>query len=235
MRLIGRSAEISGMKVVILMAGIGSRLGNALPKCLTPLRADYTILDHQLENLEAFAGNIIAVVGFKRDLILERHPELLFAYNPLYDETNTSQSLLIALRHVRGEDVLFLNGDVVFDPRIIAALLECEGSCMAVVRSRVADEEVKFSLDARGRIQAVSKSVTESIGEAIGINLIRAWDLELVTLCLEQCDRTDYFERGLEIAIGRGLVLHPVDVSCFPCVEIDFIDDLNRAKEMIGS
>ena len=96
------------MKVVILVAGIGSRLGNALPKCLTLLRPNYTIIDHQLENLKAFAGDIIAVVGFKKDLILERHPELLFAYNPLYDQTNTSQSLLIALRHLRGEDMLFL-------------------------------------------------------------------------------------------------------------------------------
>jgi choline kinase len=52
------------MKVVILMAGIGSRLGSKLPKCLTPLKTGYTILDHQLENLTAFAGDIVAVVGF---------------------------------------------------------------------------------------------------------------------------------------------------------------------------
>ena len=75
------------MKVVILLAGIGSRLGNSLPKCLTPLRPDYAILDHQLENLEAFAGDILAVVGFKKEIILERHPELLFAYNPRFDQS----------------------------------------------------------------------------------------------------------------------------------------------------
>lgn len=223
------------MKVVILMAGIGSRLGNHYPKCLTPLRPDYTILDHQLENLEAFAGDIIAVVGFKKEIILERHPELLFAYNPLFDQTNTSQSLLIAFRHLRGEDVLFLNGDVVFDPRIIAAMLECEHSSMAVVRSPVAEEEVKFCLDGEGRIKAVSKSVAEPAGEAIGINLIRARDLESVTLGLERCGPMDYFERGIEIAIDDGLVLSPVDVTRFPCIEVDCIDDLNRAKDMIGS
>ena len=223
------------MKVVILLAGIGSRLGNSLPKCLTPLRPDYAILDHQLENLEAFAGDILAVVGFKKEIILERHPELLFAYNPRFDQTNTSQSLLIAFRHLRGEDVLVLNGDVVFDPRIIAAMLECEESCMAVIRTPVAEEEVKFSLDARGRIGSVSKSVAEPMGEAIGINLIRARDLELVTLGLEACGPMDYFERGLEIAIDKGLLLRPVDVTRFPCIEIDTIDDLNRAKEMIGS
>jgi choline kinase len=223
------------MKVVILIAGIGSRLGNALPKCLTPLRPDYTILDHQLENLEAFAGAVIAVVGFKKDIIQERHPELLFTYNPQFDQTNTSQSLLLALRHFKGEDVLFLNGDVVFDPRIIPPLLDCEESCMAVVKIPVGEEEVKFSLDARGHIDAVSKAVPDPLGEAIGINLIRARDLKLVTQCLESCAPMDYFERGLEIAIAKGLRLRAVDVTHLPCIEVDCLDDLKRAKEMVNS
>jgi choline kinase len=106
---------------------------------------------------------------------------------------------------------------------------------MAVTRCDVADEEMKVSTDAQGRIGFVSKFVTEPTGVAIGINLIRAQDLELVTLGLRQCEPTDYFERGFEIAIGKGLALSAVDVTRFPCVEIDDVDDLNRAKEMIGS
>ena len=84
------------MKAIILVAGIGSRLGNHLPKCLTPLRPGYTIMDHQLENLAAFAGDIVAVVGFRKELIQERHPGSQFAHNPLFDRTNTSHSLLAA-------------------------------------------------------------------------------------------------------------------------------------------
>jgi choline kinase len=225
---------MTGMKVVILMAGIGTRLGSKLPKCLTQLKPDYTILDHQLENLEAYADDIIAVVGFRRDLIRRRHPSLAFLDNALFHETNTSQSLLIALSRLNGEDVLVLNADVVFDPRVIAALLKCEQSCMAVMRHPVADEEMKVAVDARGKITFVSKTVAEPAGEAIGINLIRARDVALVTLGLQRCRPMDYFERGLEIAIGKGLTLCAVDVTEFPCVEIDYIDDLNRAREMIG-
>ena len=225
----------AAMKAVILMAGVGSRLGNPLPKCLTPLRRGYTILDHQLENLAPFAGNIIAVVGFKKELIQERHPHLLFACNPLFDRTNTSQSLLAALPQIHDEDILLLNGDVVFDPRIIPALLASEESCMAVVRCAVAEEEVKFSLCAEGRIASVSKSVAEPAGEAIGINLIRRRDLALVKAGLERCEPMDYFERGFEYAIDQGLRLAAIDVTALPCIEIDCIDDLNRAKEMIGS
>src|SRR5262245_18763306 len=102
------------MKAVLLVAGVGSRLGNPLPKCLTLLRPGYTIIDHQLENLGTLAGDIIAVVGFQREIIEERHPELEFAHNPLFDRTNTSQSLMAALPQVGEEDMLLLNGDVVF-------------------------------------------------------------------------------------------------------------------------
>ncbi len=34
-----------------------------------PARPDYTILDHQLDNLAAFAGQIVAVVGFKKEIL----------------------------------------------------------------------------------------------------------------------------------------------------------------------
>lgn len=221
------------MKVVILMAGIGSRLGNPFPKCLTPLRPEYSILDHQIENLAQFTGDIAAVVGFKKDLVMERHPELLFVYNPLYDQTNTSQSLLTALRHFPQDDVLFLNGDVVFDPRIVPALLACPDSCMAVVLSRVAEEEVKFSLNEQGYMTEVSKTVAKPLGEAIGINLVRARDMALFIRGLERCGANDYFERGLEFAIGEGLRLRAVDVTEYPCIEVDFADDLNRARNLI--
>jgi choline kinase len=223
------------MKVVILMAGLGSRLGSKLPKCLTPLKTDYTILDHQLENLTAFAGGIVAVVGFRKELIKRRYPGLYFVDNPRFEETNTSQSLLIALEQLDGEDVLMLNADVVFDPRVTAALLACEHSGMAVVRGPIAEEEMKFAVNEAGNIVFVSKTVARPVGEAIGINLIRAPDLPLVMLGLRQCKLMDYFERGLEIAIGKGLTLRAVDVTPFNCIEIDCAEDLSRAKEMIGS
>ena len=221
------------MKIVILMAGIGSRLGNPFPKCLTPLREGFSILDHQLENLAAYNGQIIGVVGFKKDLIMERHPELLYVYNPRYDQTNTAKSLLGALEHVHDEDALWLNGDVVFDPRIVAELLRCQHSCMAVTMGKVGDEEIKFTVDAAGFINAVSKQVEQALGEAVGINLVRSADLELFKAGLRDCADHDYFEKGLELAIAQGLKLRPLDATRYPCIEIDFLADLAAARKLL--
>ena len=90
------------MKAIILAAGIGSRLGNSNPKPLTKLKNDETILNRQVMYLSDYIGedNIIVVVGYKNDLIMEAFPNLLYVYNNFYDTTNTSKSLLKALKKI---------------------------------------------------------------------------------------------------------------------------------------
>ena len=104
------------MKAIILAAGIGSRLGNSNPKPLTKLNNGESILGRQVAYLSEYLGvtNIIAIVGYKKDLIMESFPNLLYVYNNFYDTTNTSKSLLAGLIKIENEDVVWLNGDVVF-------------------------------------------------------------------------------------------------------------------------
>jgi choline kinase len=49
---------------------------------------------------------------------------------------------------------------------------------------------------------------------------------------LEECADSDYFERGLELAIEKaGIKLEPVDISDLFAVEVDFQADLERANK----
>ena len=114
------------IQVVILAAGMGTRLGKPWPKPLTPLSDGRTIMQQQIENLKKiFKENLrlSIVVGFKMEMIMEAHPDATFIYNEVYDQTNTSKSLLKALKASHESGVLWLNGDVVFDisARAIAA------------------------------------------------------------------------------------------------------------------
>lgn len=221
------------MFAVILAAGIGARLGQRVPKPLTALASGQRIMDLQLRHVGHFVDpdRILVVVGYKKELIMEAHPRLLYVYNPLFDTTNTAVSLHLALRKTGDADVLILNGDVVCDQGVIARLLQSASSAMAVNRAAVGAEEIKYALDATGAIKAVSKSVTEPLGEALGVNLFRAEDVAQLRVGLEQCGPDDYFERGIEYAIDAGLRLLPVDVSDLHCVEVDFPEDLARADQ----
>jgi choline kinase len=225
------------MKIVILAAGIGSRLGNPFPKPLTPLKGGKSIMEKQVENFSEYFNehDISVVVGFKKDLIMERFPDLTYIYNQFFDATNTSKSLLKALKKYRNEDVLWINGDVIFDSELFSVLnreIEARHSFVAVNTSRVAEEEVKYTLK-NGKIDELSKQVKNGLGEAVGINFVTKQDMPVLLEQLENCDDNDYFERGIEKAIAENnMQVNAVDISDFRCMEVDFKEDLEAANNL---
>ncbi len=224
-------------QVVILAAGMGSRLGRSLPKPLTELSDGRTIMRQQFDNIEHAFGTdakVTIVVGYKLEHIIEAFPQASFVYNEEYDQTNTSKSLLRALQASQPGGVLWMNGDVVFDPRILdraAAMIARDQSFVTVNTSKVSDEEVKYTTSAEGYIKELSKTVKGGLGEAVGINYISSADKAVFQRELVKVGDQDYFERGLEVAIEKfGLLVEPVDISDLYAVEVDFAEDLARAN-----
>ena len=224
-------------QVVILAAGMGSRLGRSLPKPLTELNDGRTIMGQQFDNIHHAFGNaaqVTVVVGSKLEHIIEAFPEASFVYNEQYDQTNTSKSLMRALQASGPGGVLWMNGDVVFDPAVLdraAAMIAREQSFVTVNTSKVSDEEVKYTTSAEGYIKELSKTVKGGLGEAVGINYISAADKATLLRQLKVVGDQDYFERGLELAIEQNrLLVEPVDISDLYAVEVDFAEDLERAN-----
>jgi CDP-glycerol glycerophosphotransferase len=230
------------INVVILAAGLGTRLGRPHPKPLTPLADGRSILRQQLDHLTKTFDprpHVTIVVGYKMDLIMEAAAsDAAFVYNELYDQTGTAKSLLKALRLAPPGGVLWLNGDVVFVPGLLDALLphiEAGRSLVAVNTASVADEEVKYTLDGDGYVRELSKKVVGGLGEAVGINYVAPADRTVLVEHLERCPDDEYFEYGLETAIAEaGLRVTAVDISRYGCVEVDFEPDLDRANALDG-
>ncbi|MEA3317768.1 MAG: phosphocholine cytidylyltransferase family protein [Bacteroidota bacterium] len=226
------------MKIVILAAGIGSRLGNPFPKPLTPLKSGKSIMQQQIDNISNYFSfdDINTVVGFKKDLIMESFPDVSYIYNQDFDQTNTSKSLLKALKKYVGDSVLWLNGDVVFDKKIFNILtpyINKDKSFVSVNNEEVGEEEVKYTLSDNGFIKEISKQVKNGLGEAVGINFISSKDINFLIKRLEECDNNDYFEKGIEQAIQiDNIKISAVDISKYKCMEVDFLEDLENVNKL---
>ena len=220
------------MIAIILAAGVGSRLGRPFPKSLSKLPTGERILGRQIRILrEAGVAQIIVVVGFKKNLIMEECPDVYYRYNPFYYITNTSKSLLCALADL-DDDVIWLNGDVVFEPEVVRAVVENPGNLVCVDKKRVGEEEVKYAIGDDGRITQLSKIVAQPLGEAVGVNAVTRKTLPAFRDALVQCDDMDYFEMGIELLIDQGVVFHPLDISRHKCIEVDFDEDWQAAQAM---
>jgi len=225
------------MKVVILAAGMGTRLGTLIPKPLTPLINEKNILYFQIEKLKKYFSihDIFIVVGYKKELIMESFPNLVFIYNHDYTQNNTGKSLLYALEKL-DDDVLWVNGDVYFDSGVIDLMLKSNYSCCLVDTKKCGEEEIKYTLNKEGNIISLSKTIKNGIGEALGINLIKKRDLELFREELRKIGKNEYYEKALEnLARENKIILKPINKGSYFCQEIDFPEDLERVKNYIKS
>lgn len=103
---------------VIAAAGLGSRIGLGMPKCMIEIDG-MTILTRLLTALRPHVSVIHLVVGYREEMVIEycgkNHPDVVLVRNPNYRTTNTAYSLAIGAKHLKGK-VLFLDGDLLISP-----------------------------------------------------------------------------------------------------------------------
>lgn len=226
------------MRIIVLAAGLGTRLGRPHPKPLTRLADGMTILDRQLAlYARVFPETEVTVaVGHKLEDITERYPEIPVHYNAAYATTNTAKTLLGALHGTPADEgVLWANGDLVFDEEVLRALaeyIEKEQSAVVVDTSVVGEEEVKYRMD-DGFISELAKTIPsdEALGEAVGINYVSPRDKGEFLFWLDKVGQQDYFEKAMTEAIQQsGVQFAPVDITGHLAIEVDTIADLATAN-----
>lgn len=236
------------MRTVILAAGIASRLKpltDHIPKCLLKVGGK-SILEMTIENLLATNNTeIIIVTGYLenkiRKFIREKFPQLnvTIIHNKLYASTNNIYSLWLAKDAVLGDDMMMMDSDIVFDKMIITKLINSGyKNCLALKRQDVHDEEIKVKTDTRGRVMEISKEVkpSEASGESIGIELFGKETLTELYGILDQMIVTErrvnqFYETAFQRLSDNQLYI--VDTTDFFCMEIDTIEDLNNANELV--
>ncbi len=130
------------MQAVILAAGMGRRLGKITfdkPKCMVPINGK-PIIGYAVESLlKNQIKDILVVTGHREEVLKEyllstfREAKFTFVKNERYARTNNITSLYIALNHLKSENIILLESDILFEPELTERLKEENYEAVAVV------------------------------------------------------------------------------------------------------
>ncbi|MCW5830395.1 MAG: phosphocholine cytidylyltransferase family protein [Deltaproteobacteria bacterium] len=240
------------MRAIILAAGQGTRLlphTERTPKCLLDLNGT-TVLEHQIRNCRrAGISDTVVVTGFQWQLVeayVSRWRQnglarmrIETAYNPFFSTTNNLISLWSAQKYM-DEDFITINGDNVFDWRILQRLKETNKYPIHVTtahKDAYDEDDMKVLLDG-DRIQAINKGIPldQADGESIGIMKFTGEGRERLKATLEDMVRgqsaaTDWYTRAIEWIARRGYPVGICPIGDLKWAEIDFPQDLARVRE----
>jgi len=205
---------------VITAAGIGSRLGLNLPKCLVPVGGK-RVIDYQLALLKD-VEDLRIVVGFHRDLVIEHvkatRPDAIFVCNHQYANTTTLQSLYLGTKGLQLPFVS-VDGDVIFQPESFRKFLQMCGETMPLtaISPAASTDAIYAEVDSEGTILKGLTRVSGSPWEWPGLSYLCPSMIQ---------DNPTFIYQQIEKFL-------PMKVCQIKCWEIDTPQDLVRADEAI--
>lgn len=235
------------MKVVILAAGVGSRLRPETedkPKAMIRVNGK-PLVQYQVESVRK-AGfkdeDIVVLGGYKMERIREHFSgtDIQFVHNPYYESMNNIYSFLLTEK--LADDILLINSDDFFDERLIPLLMEASAPTAVLVDTQrtLTEESMRVLLDETGKLRKVNKKIAlhEAHGEYIGISKLARPDLEvLYRMAQAMIDNgeTDAWYENVYEACAGDIAIVGVDTQGLPWVEIDDFNDLETAKKLAVS
>lgn len=242
-RLAGDRVREHGVHTaIILAAGSGRRMGHLTvdrPKCLLEV-GGRTLVERQLANLAACGIRDVTIVSGHQGARLRAHlgDRVRYVKNARHRETNSLYSLYL-VRHLLADGAIVLNGDVLAPARFVERLVgsRAEDAVLIDRRKELGPEEMKVSLRGDLVVDFGKELRPEcSDGENVGIvklgveggrRLIRHLEA-LVAAGYERAWAPEALRR-----LAREWPLRAVLTEGMPWIEIDYPEDLDRARSTI--
>ncbi|MGI4855665.1 MAG: NTP transferase domain-containing protein [Janthinobacterium lividum] len=241
-------------RAVILAAGVGQRLQLAAdapaPKCLLRF-GEQTLLERHLRLLRA-AGvdDVVIVVGYEHQQIadeldrLDWSPRPTLILNPQYRLGSVVSVAVAEEALCAGGDVLLMDADVLYDARMLAALVDGDTADRLLLDAgfEAGDEPVKLCLR-DGQPVELRKKVADGlrydqVGESVGFFRFTQTSATRLAQIVREYAQTGRGDQPHEEAVRDLLLESPerftcADVTALPWLEIDFPVDVVRARDVV--
>lgn len=204
---------------VIAAAGLGSRIGMGMPKCMIEIDG-VTILARLLTALRPHVPVIHLVVGYREEMVIEYcardHRDVVLVRNPDYRITNTAYSFAKGARHLTGK-VVYLDGDLIISPDSLGSFLNAsrDKEILVGVTNAKSENAVFVEGNEAGKFVEISGFTREN-----------PCQLEWANVVAGPCDLMS----GAGGYVFERLKEHlPLDGYMLDLAEVDTTDDLNSA------
>jgi choline kinase len=239
------------MRAIILAAGRGLRLkqpeDEQVPKCLLRF-GGMSLLERHLRMLRtAGVTDIVLALGFRHELVeaeldrLQWSPRPEVVINGQFELGSVLTVHTVADAMIRGGDVLLMDADVLYDERIMRALVAGASPVNRLLIDREfepGDEPVKVCVQngvpIELRKQPDANLQYDTIGESVGFfRFDQTAARRLADLVAGYVNRgranMPHEEAVRDLVRERSQVLDVSDVTGSPWIEIDFTVDVERA------
>jgi len=235
---------------ILLVAGIGRRLGQARPGPKVLLEfGGRSLLARHFDALAACGvDEVVMVVGFEAGQLetavrrLDPPFKVRMLTNPRFTEGSVV-SMATAGEVLRsGRTVLLMDGDVLYDPRMLRRLIEGQAENTLLVDRELdpGDEPVKVCFDQAGAIVDFRKKPENPgvrHGESVGFfrfsPATAAALAERADWYTAHAPALEYEEAIRDLMLAEPDRFGAGDVTDLPWTEIDFMEDVVRAREVI--
>jgi L-glutamine-phosphate cytidylyltransferase len=233
---------MSASRAVILAAGNGKRMGRlTVDRPKTMLEVDgRALIDRELDALAACGVvDVTIVVGYQHERLRDHlGSRVRFVENARYKETNSLYSLWLARETLKGGAVV-MNSDILVSPPLLAKLIDApvEDAVLVDTHSALADEEMKVKIW-QGFAIDFSKELAPWDADAENVGILKFGPRGGCRLV----DHMDALIAAGEVnawapqafkAVAQEWPLRAITTEGLPWTEIDFPEDLERARQMV--
>ena len=238
------------LSAVLLAAGVGRRLGQASPAPKVLLEfGGRSLLERHCDALSRTGvDELVIVTGFEAEQIESAVRSISAPFpirlirNPRFTE-GSAVSLAAAGDVLRsGRTVMLMDGDVLYDTRVLTRLKAAAGENVLLVDREFdpGDEPVKLCFDAAGRIvdfRKVPENPGAWRGESVGFfrfsPAMAARLAERADDYVGSAPRSEYEEAIRDLMLAEPDRFAAADVTDLAWTEIDFEDDVVKAREVV--
>lgn len=229
---------LSHYKALIIAAGLGSRIGGRKNKCLSEINGK-PLLQHTIDNFSLKGiGDITIITGYDRESVeQELTGQVNLVYNPKFADSGILRSVWCARERIKNHPFVFTSGDHFFDSSLLDLFKDFNEDIGVVVEKKDCDSEDVKTVIRNSKIYFGKElPAAKAVGELTGLMIFSKKASEnFFTLLNERITEFEnkYVFHLLMLLQERGMIITPLYCKHNSRIEIDYAEDLDKARLMV--